>query len=709
MTTVANLNSIEEIKVTDSRNSMQKVVESHSQFVMTFEQNTSYIGKGQTVEIVITLTNNGTYPLTNVRVTTETTGSYIDVEDLNQNLGVLSPHENISTALKVSIPSTIDNDVDINVPVDMVLAIDGSGSMGDEIGAVQSKLLDLVTNLTATIPDIRFGGVIFGSSIHSQFPTDSTSNYQELTADQDAIITFLQGLSAGGGIEPWGDALYLADSWDWRENPVGKILILIGDEDCDPGRVIGAGSVEDYYNGSQLVEVVHSLASKDVKINTVICSGADSITENQFKWIAKVSGGTSIYLGDTWFAEENVFETEELPELIKEWTINASHEDVGLVKIKANAENELGEVLEAFAETFFWVDLTPPTATVNHQSMVLDENIILTLVIQPEDVSGIESVVLYYQIGGKPREFKPLKAPYIYSFPPLLSGTEIEYYFVILDSCGNRYESPITLVTVEIPILEDGAKLKLFLAENLTATYRLQNTGQESYIIANANSTSLHVQVFETESTIYDEMTDFLALPILSNNDNEKFVQFESKAGTVECTIYYSILQSFNQDEVRIVTFDLTNQVALFKCDIGINNESEEYYPWISYPDDSAVIGKMRVFNTSWDEIGIVTPSETFPINISGTYYFLVYREYREGELNVSLETELPDEADGWRGYYPAAPTNSWALIPALLILGLGAGWGVVVRKKRRRSSNSTLNRPNSKEILAGIKREEIS
>jgi len=84
--------------------------------------------------------------------------------------------------------------------------------------SVKQKIVELTNYLFSEIPEIRFGAMAYGWAKYSEYPQEDPRNYLEFTDSKLAICNFIESLYADGGVEPWGDALWLANSWTWRSN-----------------------------------------------------------------------------------------------------------------------------------------------------------------------------------------------------------------------------------------------------------------------------------------------------------------------------------------------------------------------------------------------------------------------------------------------------------------------------------------------------------
>lgn len=174
--------------------------------------NTLEVNQTVNLNLVIKPTVGGTTLFNEVRVTADTTDFY---SSNNQSS---------------SFVSIVDNDL---LPLgDIVFIFDESGSMGDEIMEIKTRLNDIVAQLRVSL-DYRLGLVGFGASNHAN---QEAHIHLTLTDDDDTFAAALDELVAYGGFEPAFDAvvLSLSDQMGFRDR-AGVCTILITDEDADVG------------------------------------------------------------------------------------------------------------------------------------------------------------------------------------------------------------------------------------------------------------------------------------------------------------------------------------------------------------------------------------------------------------------------------------------------------------------------------------------
>ncbi len=299
----------------DSPQTIDLTPDSFEDLEIDFTLNQTSIGRHNGALAEIYLDNTGTNPVSNVKVNFTLDGEFSEFSSTYssyQEVALISPTQNSTINVEVILNLT---QIDDENAADVVLVFDASGSMSDEISSIKAKFTEVVNSLSDNINSLRIGMIVYGWDKYSEYPASSVNNYVQLTTNHNEVLNLIDELTATGGVEPWGDAFSVINSWSWRED-VPKLAIIVGDEDCDPGNIVGVGSTDQYYNGTQLVNVITSLKEKDVIINSVI-TGISGIVENQFQWIADHTEGECVYLEDIQSGTDPI----DLPELIEGWTL----------------------------------------------------------------------------------------------------------------------------------------------------------------------------------------------------------------------------------------------------------------------------------------------------------------------------------------------------------------------------------------------------
>ena len=109
--------------------------------------------------------------------------------------------------------------------LDVVIVIDGTGSMKLIIDDVKAKMQQLVQSIHRLVPIARIGIIVFGGK-------GEKMNVQPLTLSPDKLSTFLSGIQAMGGGEWEEDTLGACEAavnkMDWKPY-AKKVIVLVGD------------------------------------------------------------------------------------------------------------------------------------------------------------------------------------------------------------------------------------------------------------------------------------------------------------------------------------------------------------------------------------------------------------------------------------------------------------------------------------------------
>ena len=214
-------------------------------------------------------------------------------------------------------------------PLDVLFAIDVSGSMSSVLNTVKDKATCIMNEIRSIAPDSRFGLVSFIDYPGYYSCCGYNDNYgasgdypyalnQSLTDDISAVASAINALSLGkgeDGPESYVRVLYEAGnnlSIGWREDAV-KILMVFGDAPvhdcdfygystgCDPGRDGIAGNGDDL----DFESVVADLAEKGIIVFAVGCNPSTE-AEQSFQYMADQTGG--IY--------RKIEEVSDIPEIV---------------------------------------------------------------------------------------------------------------------------------------------------------------------------------------------------------------------------------------------------------------------------------------------------------------------------------------------------------------------------------------------------------
>ena len=177
--------------------------------------------------------------------------------------------------------------------IEIMLVVDVTGSMGDEISFLKAELADVINKIAAydenTVIKLAF---LFYRDIDDKVPFD----YDEFMNVSDSIGLALrqaeldkQYASGGGDYEEAVDeALEMAVNAQWSTGATTKLIFHFLDAPAHSGK-----QYEERFNNA-----VMTAAQKGIRICPVLCSGAAEVTEYTMRQAAVYTGGTFIFVTD---------------------------------------------------------------------------------------------------------------------------------------------------------------------------------------------------------------------------------------------------------------------------------------------------------------------------------------------------------------------------------------------------------------------------
>ncbi len=581
--------------------------------------------------------------------------------------------------------------------VDLVLLIDASGSMQDEIDAVIAELNNLISTLTTEIPDLRIGVIVFGWAKHSEYPMSSQYNYVPLTDDFSSITSFINGLYAQGGVEPWGDAFHLANTWDWRVE-AAKLIILVGDEDCDPGKIIGQDmQSSDSYNGSDLLDVVTEIKNKEIMISTVICGGADDLTINQFQWIAEFTDGTSVFL------PELIAEGISLPEIIEEWTLELGREYFKFFNLtvfwRDTPDSSGDDFINTQIETF-WLDFTPPSAIISKMITPSGmDSYSVEFFIEVSDISPIGFVTFYHNAYG-PWTVEYLTAlentsNYQFKLHNVVGGVNLSYFVESSDVLNNAGQSSMSWVIVEPKFDEFGEETAFWVEANKTiyTNIKIQFTGSYYFILSGSeelNQITMDLTVLATNNTVLPTQTSHVNISSLYGRkifkynlgpgDHAVILSIPSNLGNFSVSyVWIDMKQPVN----NIFTGSMTDLIRAFGFEWEAS--ADEYFSFI-YQAGSPLVLRAEVYSSSWELISTFIIGESLQLTKNDTYYILVWATLRTGEFTIQLTEDSPlTTYDPYYTYTRDAMAGASFFLESVFTIFLISILTTKIKKKKRK------------------------
>jgi hypothetical protein len=181
----------------------------------------------------------------------------------------------------------IDTECGASDNVDIMVVVDATGSMGDEINYLKAELNDVITNVKSNNKDLKI-------NLGSVFYRDKTDAYltheTPLSADISKTVNFINKQYAGGGGD-YPEAMDVAlkkavNEMSWRPKARARLLFLVLD-------------APPHYNETVLNDMKNTIAKaakNGIRIIPVTGSGIDKRTEYLMRTLSLSTNGTYTFL-----------------------------------------------------------------------------------------------------------------------------------------------------------------------------------------------------------------------------------------------------------------------------------------------------------------------------------------------------------------------------------------------------------------------------
>lgn len=201
------------------------------------------------------------------------------------------------TNIELTDSDAMENELEI------MLVVDTTGSMGDELSFLCDELAGVVTRVSSTLKcNIRLG-LLFYRDEGDQYVTRKY-DFVDVTS-KEGLNTVVKNIraqkSSGGGDYPEAvdTALSEAVAADWHTNSKTRLLF----------HVLDAPYHDTQVNQSKFANAVNSAAQKGVRIIPVAASGLDTLGQYLMRSAALLTGGTYTFLTD----DSGIGDSHELP------------------------------------------------------------------------------------------------------------------------------------------------------------------------------------------------------------------------------------------------------------------------------------------------------------------------------------------------------------------------------------------------------------
>ena len=184
----------------------------------------------------------------------------------------------------------IQVECNVSKKVDIVWAVDATGSMGDEIEYLKTELLDVIGRAQGHNPELEFRmGTVFYRDKGDEYITKSSG----LSPDITQTVEFIRKQFAGGGGD-YPEAVHSAleeaiFSQKWNDQAIARICFLVLDASphADQPEVIAS-----------LQRSIREAARLGIRIVPVTASGIQKDTEFLMKFFGLATNGTYVFLTD---------------------------------------------------------------------------------------------------------------------------------------------------------------------------------------------------------------------------------------------------------------------------------------------------------------------------------------------------------------------------------------------------------------------------
>lgn len=547
-----------------------------------------------------------------------------------ETVGTLNGHE---TYLSKEYKVNVTTNETISESLDLVIVLDQSGSMDDEIEALTSDLISVVNELSDTINDLRIGLVLFGGEKENPYLFEELVT--PLTSDVQQIVKKLKKTKASGSIEPWGDALWVAMyQMDWRED-VPNLIVLITDEAGDDGIKVSTRDLQNLYE---------QLAEEKFILCTVAAKGSDELTIERLSLGAEITHGTYVRIGTEEFPS-----TADLPRIIKYFIETYSVEKalkifLTVTYLTIESDTSSTQTIEKVFRVL--VDDLPPEirAWASYTEDFNTEQKYVNIIVEVLDVSRVPFVEVFYRYNDNltwviAQATNQSGDTFILSLKYDDEDELLSYYIYTEDYLGNDIVTGIYTA----PLGENVEYLNLLPNERFTF-HLYENQSTIFYLEAKENST---IGLIDAESPVNIICLDVKKGEIVYEKTGQDFINLSlSSLSLYKIKIWTNIaidVNIYNVEKINLefeqnMTITLTyNQSILLYIDNRLNLSEQRTI----LADSEYVEMKIIIYDVNWTEIASGFVEVLLP---EDECFVLIYPSYHEGEIFVSFNLDSKNE-----------------------------------------------------------------
>ncbi|RAP77333.1 VWA domain-containing protein [Paenibacillus montanisoli] len=199
-------------------------------------------------------------------------------------------YENVPIPRGSALKVNMEEAVKPTINVDLMLVVDTTGSMEDELNFLKTELKDVVTRAS------QDNGQQLDIRVSANFYRDRSDEYlvkdYPFTNDIDTVVKQLSQQSAAGGGD-YPEAVDAAlenaiDDHEWSGEARARLLFL----------VLDAPPHHERKAMKRIHELTETAAAEGIRIIPVASSGVDVQTEYLMRFMATATGGTYLFLTD---------------------------------------------------------------------------------------------------------------------------------------------------------------------------------------------------------------------------------------------------------------------------------------------------------------------------------------------------------------------------------------------------------------------------
>ena len=208
-------------------------------------------------------------------------GKFLGASAGQASASIFSPSERDAAHARAMVPATAKTELDV------MLVLDTTSSMGDELTFLQAEFRDIAAAVQAKFPQVapRFSLVVYRDHVDEYL-----TRQFDFSTDVATFQTNLAAQSAAGGGDlpeavPEGLGAGVSQSWRTDEN-VARVMFWVADAPQHPGEE------------TKVHDVVASAQQKGIHIYPVASSDADGSAELTMRDTAQLTGGRYLFLTD---------------------------------------------------------------------------------------------------------------------------------------------------------------------------------------------------------------------------------------------------------------------------------------------------------------------------------------------------------------------------------------------------------------------------